>query len=276
MRTIGICSQKGGCTKTTTVISLATVMAGQGLRVLALDGDAQSNLSYSLLGGKVPTSPTLCEVLAGTAYADEAVRPTRITGVDIIPAVPGLADVSVTIASEVGRERRLRAAMAEVDLEYDVCLVDSGPTRTLLTTNILNFVGEVLVPVGPGLYGYLGLDQLTEDMARTRKFLENKALTLNGVLLVLTEKTNMSRAFEAQMRQAYEGAVYATTIPKSVKVEEATARLQTIFECARFNPVALAYEKLTSEVLNRGREQETRGDDVAAEAGRNLRSHGAA
>jgi chromosome partitioning protein len=252
MRTIAVIAQKGGQLKTTSVVNMAACLAGQGRGVLVIDSDVQANATYVLLRGAAPRRPTLSEVLTGDATADEAIVPTAFPGVDLIPAEPALADVNVSLAAEVGRERRLRSAMAGLTKPYDVCLIDTGPTRSLLTTNVLNFAGEVVVPLGPGLFGFLGLGQLQTDMGLVRRFLENKALTLAGVFLVLTEKNNVCKEFEHQIREAFGDLVYQATIPRSVKFEEANARMQSIFEHAPKSPGALAYKALTMEVVNRG------------------------
>ena len=252
MRTIAVVAQKGGQLKTTSVINMAACLAGGGRRVLVVDTDTQMNATYVLLRGAAPRRPTLSDVLTGTAEADEAVVPTAVEGVELIPAEPGLADVTVALAAEVGRERRLRAAMAGLSRPFDVCLIDTGPTRSLLTTNVLNFAREVLVPIGPGVFGFLGLARLQADMNLVRRFLENKPLRLAGVFLVLTERNNVCKDFERQMRAAYGDLVLRATIPRSVKFEEANARQLPIFNHAPKSAGALAYEALTLEVMSRG------------------------
>ncbi len=232
MRTIAVVAQKGGQTKTSTVINVAAALAGQGRKVLVIDTDTQANLTYVLLQGSSPKRPTLCEVLTGEASVDDAVVPTSIKGVELIPAEPGLADVNVSLAGEVGRERRLRSAMAELSRPFDVCLIDTGPTRSLLTTNVLNFASEVLVPIGPGLFGFLGLGQLQTDMGLVRRFLENKTLAMLGIVLVMMERNNVCRDFEQQIREMYGELVFKATIPRAVAFEEANARQLSIFEHA--------------------------------------------
>jgi chromosome partitioning protein len=271
MRSIAVVAQKGGAGKTTSVVALAACLAGQGGRVLVLDSDTQANATHVLLGGEEPRRPTLSEVLTGEASAVDAIVPTTIPGVALIAAEPGLADVNVSLAAEVGRERRLRSAMAEVE-GFDVCLVDTGPTRSLLTTNVLNFAGEVIVPLAPGLFGFLGLAQLQADMNLVRRFLENKALALAGVFLVQMDRTAVSRDFEREIREALGDLVYPTTIPTSVKFREAEARRASIIDHAPKSPGAVAYRALTLEVMSRGIGQEKRNDP----ADRDLLGHDAA
>jgi chromosome partitioning protein len=256
MRSIAIVAQKGGAGKTSSVVALAACLAGQGRRVLVLDTDPQSNCSHVLLAGQTPRRPTLSEVLAGESSAVDAIVPTTIEGVELIAAEPGLADVNVSLAAEVGRERRLRSAMAEVE-GFDACLVDTGPTRSLLTTNVLNFAREVVVPLAPGLFGFLGLEQLRADMNLVRRFLENKSLALAGVFLVQMDRTAVSRDFEREIREALGNLVFETTIPTSVKFREAEARRSSIIGHAPKSPGAVAYQALTLEVWNRGHGKES-------------------
>jgi chromosome partitioning protein len=270
MRSIAIVAHKGGSGKTTSCVALAACLAAQGRGVLVLDADTQANATHVLLNGQAPRRPTLSEVLTGEASAVEAIVPTTIRGVELIAAEAGLADVNVGLAVEVGRERRLRSAMAEVE-GFDVCLIDTGPTRSLLTTNVLNFAGEVIVPLAPGLFGFLGLEQLRTDMGLVRRFLENKALTLSGVFLVNLDRTSVSRDFEREIREALGPLAFDTTIPTSVKFREAEARRASIIDHAPKSPGAIAYEALSLEVWNRGIGQKDkraprrnlRGDDAA-------------
>jgi chromosome partitioning protein len=263
MRTLAVVAQKGGQCKSTVVINLAACLAGQGRGVLVVDADTQANATYVLLRGEKPRPPTLSEVLTGEAPADAAIVPTAFAGVELIAAEPSLADVNVALAAEVGRERRLRVALAEMTRAFDVCLIDTGPTRSLLTTNVLNAAGEVLVPISPGVFGFLGLGQLQADLNLVRRFLENKAVRLAGIVLVMMERNNVSRDFEAEIRGLFGDLVCRATIPRSVKFEEANARQQSIFEHAPRSPGALAFEALTAEVCGDGRQQQADRDDLA-------------
>ena len=154
--------------------------------------------------------------------------------------------------------------MMDMGRAYDVCLIDTGPTRSLLTTNVLNFASEVIVPISPGVFGVLGLTQLQADMAAVRKFLENKTLALVGVFLVTMERTTVCRDFERGIRDQLDGLVLETTIPRVVAFEEANARQRSIFEHAPKSPGAVAFKALTREVMSRGHGKEKR------DAGRDL------
>jgi chromosome partitioning protein len=254
MRSIAFVSEKGGVGKSTSVLNVAASLARKGLKVLVLDTDPQANVSYVLLRGEKPRRSTLHEVLVGQAEAVHAIVSTVLEGVDLLPAETSLADANVTLAGEMGRERRLRVAMEGAGGAYDFVLVDTAPTRSLLTTNVLNFVEEVLIPITPGLFGVLGLGQLQADVSAVRRFLDNKALRIGGIFLTMTEKNNVAKDLEGQLRQLFGGLVFRTKIPRSVKLEEAHSRHESILTYAPKSLGAAAYLALTEEILDDDRE----------------------
>jgi chromosome partitioning protein len=256
MRSLAFVSEKGGVGKSTSVLNVAACLARKGLRVLVLDTDPQANVSYVLLRGEKPRRPTLHEVLVGQAEAASAIVPTVLEGVGLIPADASLADANVILAGAVGREKRLLMAMEGAGDAHDFVLVDTAPTRSLLTANVLNFAEEVLVPIAPGLFGVLGLGQLQADVGQVRQFLDNKALRIGGIFLTMVEKTNVAGDLEDQLRQLFGGLVFRAKIPRSVKLEEAHSRHESILTYAPKSAGAAAYLALTEEVLDHGREED--------------------
>lgn len=256
MRSIGLVSEKGGVGKSTTAINLAAGFGAAGLRVLVVDTDPQGNASYVLLRGEKARRPMVLEVLTGDAEASGGIVPTHFPNVDLLPSSAALADATVILAAEVGRERRLREALAGVEDDYDVILIDTSPTRSILTTNVLNFVGEILVPFTPGLFGVLGLGQLQEDVAQVRRFLENKTLRIGGVVLTQADKNNVHKDLEDQLRAVFGDLVFTTKIPRSIKIEEAHARHESVLTYAPRSVGAIAYRALVEEILNHGQQRQ--------------------
>jgi chromosome partitioning protein len=252
MRSLAFVSEKGGVGKSTSALNVAACLARKGLKVLVLDTDPQANASFVLLRGEKPRRPTLHEVLVGQADAADAIVPTVLDGVDLLPADASLADANIVLAGAVGRERRLLMAMEGAGDAYGFVLVDTAPTRSLLTANVLNFVQEVLVPIAPGLFGALGLGQLQQDVAQVRQFLDNKALRIGGIFLTMVERNNVARDLEDQLRRLFGGLVFRTKIPRSVKLEEAHSRHESILTYAPDSTGAAAYLALTEEVLHGG------------------------
>ena len=130
-------AQKGGQTKTTSVVNMAACLAGQGSTGPGHRPDTQANATYVLLRGETPRRPSL-RGADRRRSTDEAIVPTAFEGVELIPAEPALADVNVSLAG--GRPGATAAVRDGHGGEpFDVCLIDTGPTRSLLTTNVLNF-----------------------------------------------------------------------------------------------------------------------------------------
>src|SRR5262249_33764856 len=147
VRVIAWCSEKGGTGKSTSAINSAAALAKAGRRVLLVDLDPQANASLVLLRGVQAEPPTAGTVLLGEADAPEGIRPTDSPRLDVLPSDVTLADVNAALVNAIGREARLRAALAGV--AYDVVVIDTPPTRSLLTVNALVAADDVLIPVEP-------------------------------------------------------------------------------------------------------------------------------
>lgn len=255
MRSIAVVNLKGGSGKTTTALCLAVGLArrlSRQRRVLLIDGDPQANATMTMLDGREPDSPTLGDVLLDEAGAGEAIRPTRVPRVDLIPAEASLADCTLALADQIGRERRLRTALREVEGDYELVVVDGPPQLTLVSINILAAVDELVVPVDAGLYSIAGLGRLEVTVDQVRRHLDHSALRIAGLVLTRAQKNKATKDLEGQLREAFGPLVYKTVIPHSVKVEEAHARHRTILEWAPKSPPGAAYDRLVTEVLKHG------------------------
>jgi chromosome partitioning protein len=257
MRRIAIMQAKGGSGKTTTALCLAVGMARRGLRTLLVDADSQGNASLTMLDGQGAGPPTLGNVLLGQVDASEAIRPTRVEGLDLLPADARLADAALLLADQIGREHRFRRALDPIEDDYDALIVDCPPQLSLVTVNVLAGVGEVIVPVDAGIYAVSGLGQLQQAVADVVEYLGNRALRVAGLVLTRTHANRATRDIADQLRAAYGPLVYSASIPHSVKVEEAHARNLTVLEFAPTSAPARAYVELLTEVLDDGDEQRT-------------------
>jgi chromosome partitioning protein len=250
MRSIAVANLKGGSAKTTTALCLAVGAAMRGRRVLLLDSDPQGNSSAVMLDGWPAADPTLSHVLLDQVEPHEAIRSTRIEGLDVLPADGKLADATLVLADQLGRERRLRVALETISGDYDLVVVDAAPQLSLVGINVLNAVGELLVPVDAGAFSISGLTRLQESIEQVRRYLDNHALKIGGLVMTRTHANRATRDILNQLRGAFGALVYQTTIPHSVRVEEAHARHRTVLEYAPKSAPALAYQALVSEVLD--------------------------
>lgn len=263
MRRIAVVNLKGGTGKSTTATALAVGLARRGRRVLFVDCDAQANATWTLTAGQGAEPPTLAGVLMRQAHVDDAVRPTRVDGLDILPGEPALSGVNVALVNELGRDVRLRSALSPLGDRWDFVILDTAPTVTTILANALVYAAEVLVPVDPGMYAMLGLVQLEGTIAEVKEAYGNDVLRLSGLLLTRVRRDNVCRDVEAELRSRFGPLVFGATIPLSAKIEEAHTRGQTVLEYAPTSAGAVAYDRLVTEVLDDGRAEDGgRGDAV--------------
>lgn len=262
MRRIAIACLKGGSSKSTTATSVAVGLARRGHRVLVIDTDAQANATWLLTGGQGADDPTVADVLARRCDAADAIRPSTVPGLDLLPASSALGAVNVSLAQELSRDTRLRSALASLDDAYDFAIADTAPTFTTLLANVLVWATEIIVPADPGVFAVLGLVELQGVVEEVREAYGNSGLHLAGLVLTRLSKNNVHRDVERQLRESYGEAVFRSTIPLSTVVEQAHTRAQTVMQFAPKSPAAVAYDALTEEVINYGQRAKDRGREL--------------
>jgi chromosome partitioning protein len=265
VRTIAVVLLKGGQAKTTVALALAVGLAqklSKGKRLLIVDADPNGDASSSMLNGQVPAEPTLRDVLLAQAEALEAIRPSRVPQIDLLPADDSLADCTLLLADQIGREHRLRSALESVEDIYDVCIIDAPPQMSLVNVNVLNAARELIVPMSVGPYPASSLDRLTQTVEEARKHLRHPDLSIIGLVLTMMTKNKATTDFEAEMREHYGTLVYASTIPYSIQVVEAAYKHLTVGEYAKGSAVAVAFDELTKEVRNHGQTKWTAKPNV--------------
>jgi chromosome partitioning protein len=245
-----LANQKGGVGKTTTAINLGASLAGLGQRVLIVDLDPQANATSSLGVDKHAVKGGSYEVLLGQAAASAEVLFNQRLNISILPSSPALAGAEVELVSEIGRESKLRQAIAPLLERYDYILVDCPPSLGLLTVNGLMAAKDgVLIPVQCEYLALEGLGELTRTLQRVRQAIF-PALKIRGVVLTMFDsRTHLSGDVVAEVRKYFNEQVFKTIIPRSIRLAEAPSYGLPVTAYAPASSAAQAYEALAREVL---------------------------
>ncbi len=247
---IAVTNQKGGVGKTTTSINVAYCLHKLGKRVLLVDFDPQGNATSGLGIDKHAVTLTSLDIIQLDSSAADAVVPTQYRHIDIIPAVPELANAEVELAKAERRFVRLRQALQHLD-SYDVIVIDSPPSLSLLTVNALIASHYVLLPVQAEFYALEGLGQLLETIKLIRKGM-NPTLELIGVLVTMMDsRTTLSRQVHEEIVKHFPGKVFETAIPRNVRIAEAPSHGVPVGAYDRWSKGARAYKSVTKELVDR-------------------------
>jgi chromosome partitioning protein len=250
-RVLAIANQKGGVGKTTTAINLGTALAAVGQRVLLVDLDPQGNASTGLGIGRSARRLTTYDLLIGRASSAEVVIATAIPNLAIIPATIDLSAVELELVEEDRRAFRLEDALAGIEEPFDYVLIDCPPSLGLLTVNALVAADAVLVPLQCEFFALEGLSLLLKTVERVRRNF-NLRLAVEGVVLTMYDRrNNLSNQVETDVRAFLGERVFATVIPRNVRVSEAPSYGKPVLLYDLRCPGSIAYLDLAREMLSR-------------------------
>ena len=246
---IAVVNQKGGVGKTTTAVNLAAALHEQGQRVLLCDFDPQANATSGMGVDKNTASPNVYDVLINGAEPQRAVVSTKYG--DVLPSNKALAGAGIEMIAMENRERLLKAALDALAPNYDYVLIDCPPSLELLTVNALCAARTLLVPVQCEYYALEGLSDLLATVRLVKRGL-NPSLALEGVLLTMFDsRTNLSLQVAQEVKRHFPGQVFATVIPRNVRLSEAPSHGRPICAYDPYSRGAEAYKLLAQELAER-------------------------
>jgi chromosome partitioning protein len=245
-------NQKGGVGKTTSAVNLTAYLAALGKRVLLVDIDPQANASSSMGIDKLKVPLSSYDVLLGNVTAAKATLKNEKYSLYIIPSSPGLAAAEIELVGEPAREYRLRQALATEVEKYDYILIDCPPSLGLLTVNALTAAtGGVVIPVQCEYLALEGLLQLSRTVQLVKQRL-NPQLDIRGLILTMYDsRTALSQQVAAEVEKFYGDKVFASRIPRNVRLGEAPSYGQPILSYAPTSPGGMAYKALALELVTR-------------------------
>ncbi len=253
MRSIAVMNQKGGCGKTTTVVSLAGCLAAEGHRVLVIDVDPQAHATLGLGIDPDEVDENLYEVLADEGDDSVALHEVIVNAsenLDVAPSGVILSALEQKLAAEGarGRTERLARALEKLEGAYDFALIDCPPNVGILTFNALRAAQEVIVPLETSYYAMHGVGKLLETIG----LLEDRighSVTVRILPTLFDGRTRFAKRALAEIRETYKDLVFDTVIRQNVRLREAAQRGKPIAEEDRRSYGFVDYMSLALEIL---------------------------
>jgi len=262
-KSIAVANQKGGVGKTTTAVNLAAVIANWGHRVLLVDADPQGNATSGIGIQRGSFRRNLYHALVLDEPLSAVIVHSQIPSLDVVPAHKDLAGAEIELVEVEQREFRLRNALASVEANYDYIIIDCPPSLGLLTLNALTAAKSLLVPIQCEYYALEGVTELFDTLARIRR-LHNPGLMIEGLLLTMyDERTNLSAAVAADLRDFYGLQVFQAVIPRNVRLAEAPSYGKPIITYDAHSKGAEAYSQLAREIVHESKSAGSRAGSSA-------------
>ena len=248
-KVIALCNQKGGVGKTTTAINLATSLALSGKRILLVDIDPQGNATSGLGINKHDIKTSVYHLLIDEADPRSIMINTQINNLSLFPSNLNLTGAEVELVGTLGREHRLKKALAGLLNDFDFILIDCPPSLGLLTINALSAANSVLIPIQCEYYALEGLSQLVNTINLVKENI-NPSLAVEGVLLTMADyRTKLTNEVINEVKKFFSEKVYTTIIPRNIRLAEAPGFGKPIAIYDKNSIAAKKYEDFANELL---------------------------
>ena len=244
-KTIAVVNQKGGVGKTTTSVNLTAALKELGLKVLLCDFDPQSNATSGFGLDKRSVKKSVYDVIINDAPVQEAIVTTKYG--DVLPSTADLAGAAIELISTQYREHQLEKALESVKDQYDVILIDCPPSLEMLTLNGLAAADSILVPVQCEYYALEGLSDLMSTLRMVKRKINPKLEIFAVALTMYDGRTNFSAQVAQEVRRHFPGKVFATAIPRNIRLAEAPSHGLPVTAYDRSSRGAKAYLEMAAE-----------------------------
>ena len=243
---LAVVNQKGGVGKTTTAVNLTAALHDLGLKILLVDFDPQANATSGLGVDKRRIKQSVYDVVINGADAGAAIVKTPYG--DVLPSHPDLAGAGVELLSMGNPNYQLAEVLQKLKVQYDLILIDCPPSLELLTLNGLCAADGILVPVQCEYYALEGLSDLMSTLRAVKRKL-NPKLEIFGVALTMFDgRTNFSTQVAQEVRRHFPGKVFATVVPRNIRLAEAPSHGIPVTAYDRSSRGAVAYKAMAEEI----------------------------
>ncbi len=249
-RIIVFANRKGGCGKTTTAVNAAHALTVHG-RVLLIDIDAQAHAS--IICGSVPQpTATILEVLENKLGLTEAIKSSRIVGLDLVYSSRNLGTYELGTGPDDEQALVLAEQITSIQSLYDYIIIDPPPTLGILMVSSLIAAKEVFIPMPMHFLAMEGLAEMMQVIYRLNASF-NPALRLRGIVPTFyNQKTKIARKISEEIKANFGAEIMLPGIRNNITLAEAPAYKKTIFEYAPKSHGAVDYRKLVEEGIVEG------------------------
>jgi sporulation initiation inhibitor protein Soj len=251
MKKIIIANNKGGVAKTTTAYNLASYYAKKGKRILVIDCDPQGNLTDALGVDPNEVDCTIFNALMKRNIKEAIIKLPQAENFYLVPSNLESERVNINLSSQLNRESVLRKILKEVEDEFDMCIMDTSPSLSILTLNAIVAADSIYLTLRSGYFELRGAGLLISTINEIKEDLNDK-LQIKGLILTQYDiRTSLSVDSKEQLEEHFKSTIMKTVIRQNVDLAKAPANAQDIFDYAPMSNGARDYEDLALEVLER-------------------------
>lgn len=249
---VPVANQAGSAGKTTTVVTLAALLAEQGRRVLVVDLDAQANATTWLGVDPHTVTTTAGDVMLRRRDLTDAIVPTNTSGIRLVPSSPEMDGAAVELSRVTGGEQRLRLALSGL-ADIDVVLVDCPGSLSVLTVAGLVAATDLLTVTTPSAKELAGVPRLEETVAEVAEAY-NPGLTLAGIVPCMVPPRSGGALYVEALDMLLEAypEITTPTVRRSVRAPEAYAQASPLPAHSPREPVTQDYRDVLAHLQGQG------------------------
>lgn len=248
---IALSNQKGGVGKTTSAVSISAQLALLGFNVLLLDFDPQASATSGVGVPMHPEGADLYDIFFGRLQLQDLIVQSSIDRLKVVPGSHDLVSLELEIGKTPGRELILRSALAPVEKDYDVIVIDCPPSSGLLTLNALGAAHKVLIPLQAEYYSLEGLSGLLKTIAFVQQTFNPKLEILGVFLTMYDARTNLSLQVREETERHFGEKLLKTRVPRNIKLSECPSHGQPICVYDPTSAGAKSYLAVVGELIER-------------------------
>lgn len=245
---IAVANEKGGVAKTTTTLSAGAALAEAGLRVLAIDLDAQANLSLALGVEPETVKQSIANIMLDSVPLGSICRPTSIEGLSLAPANSEIGLAERFLPMRKNYELTLVNLLQRDSNAFDIVLLDCPPFLGAVTTSALTAADLLIIPTQPEYFSIYALRNMMAAIRRVRTQ-NNPRLTYRMLLTMHDRRNRTHRNLTEQLHDNFGAGLFETTIDIDTKLRESPIVGTSVLTHAPKSRAAVQYRALAQEIL---------------------------